>query len=435
MNFQLAQPIVDAVLYEGYILYPYRGDSVKNRQRWTFGGVYPRDYFAATGGADPCTVNTQVLIDGDAKTRLKICVRFLQPVARDLGKLAAPLESWPAEEEPDFAPVRTLSVGGRSLYSWQEAVEREIALFDGPLSHLLQEPREHHFGFAAERALEPVADDDGAIRGLVIRNSRDLGGRTTLALQQRGDDLFRLSLQIENSTPVDMRQLVNREEASLYSFASTHSLLGVAGGRFVSLMDPPPELRTEAEACDNRGAFPVLVGDSRRRDMLLCSPIILYDYPQIAPESPGDLFDAMEIDEILSLRILAMTDAEKREMAAADPRTAEMLRRTEALGADDFMRMHGTLRDGDCTAVSGCGFRAGDRVRLRPKRGGDAMDLILAGKTAVIESVECDFDNRIHLAVVIEEDPGRDWGVQRMPGHRFFYGPEEVELLGEEAPR
>ena len=85
-------------------------------------------------------------------------------------------------------------------------------------------------------------------------------------------------------------------------------------GEFVSLLEPPPEFQEAAAACSNVGTWPVLAGEPGQRDTVLSSPIILYDYPQIAPESPGDLFDGTEIDEILSLRILTLTDEEKSAM-------------------------------------------------------------------------------------------------------------------------
>ncbi len=74
-------------------------------------------------------------------------------------------------------------------------------------------------------------------------------------------------------------------------------------------------------------------------------------------------------------------------------------------------------------------YRCGDRVRLRPQCGADAFDLLLAGHVATIESIEQDYENRIYLAVTVDADPGRDLGMQRRPGHRFFYSPEEVEPL------
>ena len=80
--------------------------------------------------------------------------------------------------------------------------------------------------------------------------------------------------------------------------------------------------------------------------------------------------------------------------------------------------------------AGGIELRKGDRVRLKPRvRGGDIFDLALAGQTAVIEAIEQDYENKIHLAVVLEDDPGRDMGMLRQPGHRFFFAPEEVEPL------
>jgi hypothetical protein len=78
---------------------------------------------------------------------------------------------------------------------------------------------------------------------------------------------------------------------------------------------------------------------------------------------------------------------------------------------------------------AGIELKPGDRVRLCPRGGADIFDLALAGKTAVIASIEQDFENRIHLAVTVDDDPGRDLGLTGKPGHRFFFGPDEVEIL------
>ncbi len=170
----------------------------------------------------------------------------------------------------------------------------------------------------------------------------------------------------------------------------------------------------------------------------------------MAPESPGDLFDGAEIDEILSLRILTLTDDEKSAMRRSDDRARTILERTEALPPEHFMKLHGALRglrprNGggvmnewewqlledktplDSLRVGGVELRAGDTVRLRPRAGGDVFDLALAGKTAMIESIEQDYEGKAHLAVVLDDDPGRDLGMLRQPGHRFFFAPEEVE--------
>lgn len=83
----------------------------------------------------------------------------------------------------------------------------------------------------------------------------------------------------------------------------------------------------------------------------------------------------------------------------------------------------------DSICVFGIDLKLGDKVRLWPKAGGDIFDLALKGKVAVIEAIEQDYENRVHLAVVLDDDPGKDMGLLRQPGHRFFFSPEEVEPL------
>ena len=185
--------------------------------------------------------------------------------------------------------------------------------------------------------------------------------------------------------------------------------------------------------------------------MLLCSPIILYDYPQIAPESAGDFFDGTEMDEMLTLRVMTLTDEEKDEMRSGDDRVRNLLERTEAERAratDENARHHPQHAPGErsnherllesakpentpveSVTVFGVEVKPGDRVRLWPQKSADIMDMALKGKVAIIEAIERDFEDQLHLAVVLEDDPGRDLGMLRQPGHRFFFSPEEVEPL------
>jgi hydrogenase maturation protease len=196
-----------------------------------------------------------------------------------------------------------------------------------------------------------------------------------------------------------------------------------------------------------------LVGEESERHTVLSAPIILYDYPRIAPESPGDLFDGTEIDQLLMLNILTLTDEEKAEMRASDPRAREILERSESLTAADFMRLHGAIREcrfiresaesapawetlerpaPQSVLVQGTALTKGSKIRLRPRPGGDIFDLALAGKIAVVEAIEQDYEDRIHLAVTLEDDPGRDLGMARQPGQLFFFAPDEVEPLLED---
>ena len=455
MNLAPVEAIAKAVLYEGYILYPYRASNVKNQRRWTFGGVYPRDY-ARRDETSPCEIQTECLVQGGIETEIEAHVRFLHLVRREVGEFASPMIELPAGEEPPTTKVASLTVGEEVYQSWEEAIERDVATPALTLKELTDAPVKMPFAFAGQRGVKPLRGLEGCVHGLLIHTSADVQGELTITATAVAHGMFRLTVRIDNFTPLGGTESSERAEAHWRAFASTHTILGVRGGAFISLLDPPGELKDIAAACNNQGTWPVLAGEEGTMDTILSSPIILYDYPQVAPESPGDLFDATEIDEILTLRILAMTDEEKRDMAALDARARVLLERTQALTAADMARLHGTRRelrssiDPEAKTPStepppagepelaflhagGRDLAVGDRVRLRPKGGADIFDLVLKDEMAVIEAIERDFDDKVHVAVVLEADPGREFGLDRMPGHRFFFSPDEIEPAGEES--
>jgi hydrogenase maturation protease len=198
------------------------------------------------------------------------------------------------------------------------------------------------FALPARRHVEPLTGPDGQRAGELVREQSALTGELEVSARPVGD-LFRVTVRVRNLTPLE-GAAGDREAALRHTFVSTHTILHVQGGAFVSLLDPPAACQDHAAACRNVGTFPVLVGEPGQTDTLLSSPIILYDYPRVAPESPGDLFDATEIDEILTLRILTLTDEEKREMCAADKRARALLERTEALAREQLLGLHGAVR-------------------------------------------------------------------------------------------
>lgn len=350
MNDQIRE-VADAVMYEGYLLYPYRASSVKNRQRWNFGVLYPRPYAEAQRGADRWLLRAECIVTGSPD--VDVMLRFIQLTPR-----------------PDS--------------TWQEATPREVTT--------------NAFTFG------------------------DLTGTMETHIEELFENTWKITVAVENLTPFT-GDPNDRDAALLRSFASAHVVLTAKDATFVSLLDPPPALAAATADCRSEGVYPVLVGEHA----MLASPIILYDHPRIAPESRGDLFDGTEIDEILTLRIMTLTDEEKAEASATDERARRIIERTDALTPHDLFAMHG--RSERSVTVSGVTLRAGDRVRLRPRGSADIMDLALAGKTAVIDSVEQDFEDRVHVAVLVDDDPGRDLGALKQPGHRFFFAPEEVELL------
>jgi hydrogenase maturation protease len=166
----------------------------------------------------------------------------------------------------------------------------------------------------------------------------------SISAEMLQDGACKLRLEVQNTSPLPSGAEAKREEALPLSFVSAHLLLGITGGEFVSLLDPAPAYREAVAVCCNTGVFPVLVGEEPDRRMMFCSPIILYDYPKIAPESEGDFFDGTEMDEMLTLRVLTLTDAEKQEMRSGDPRARKILERTESLTSDAMLKAHGVIR-------------------------------------------------------------------------------------------
>jgi hypothetical protein len=305
--------IADAVLYEGYILWPYRRSALKNRQRWTFGGVYPRGHSQGRED-DPWQMRTECLLRAGDPAGVDVRVRFLHVVRRQLLR--------------DGEPVDELTVDGERHLSWEEAIERELTARVGEWV-ALEIPEG-----AEEEPLAPGAS--------VRRSWRRLEGSLAVRAEDVGEGVHRITVEVANTSPWPGG---TRAQAMERTFCSTHAVLRTGAGGFVSLTDPPGELGEQARACRNEGVWPVLVGEPGQAATVLASPIILEDHPQIAPESPGDLFDGGEIDQMLTLNILTLTDEEKAEMRASDPRAAEILDRTENLTEDELMSLHGAVRD------------------------------------------------------------------------------------------
>jgi hypothetical protein len=392
VNLDAARRIADAVLYEGYLLYPYRASAPKNRSRWQFGVLMPPRYVERDPSERSWTQTECVLEHGD-RVALAVLVRFLQ--------------------------VQRRAVSGRDDV-WDEAVEREVRV-DVDAAQLLGDGVTSEFTIEGGRDVEdPVTRTRTPLRGKVSVLAQPLPGPWRAV---------RLRIRVDNDT--DAPDRADRQAALPSALVAAHTLITVDGGAFLSMVDPPEWARAAVEACENIGTWPVLVGPPGRRDVVLSAPIILYDHVELAPESPGDLFDGTEIDEILTLRTLALSDEEKREARATDPRAAALLDRTEALDAEALARMHGRIRPVSPDPevhVGGRRLTRGSAVRLRPGiRRADAQDMFLAGRPAVVEAVLRDLEDNPYLAVTLADDAAAD--LQRSHGRFLYFAPDEVEPL------
>src|SRR3984885_1934875 len=333
MNFDGVEKIAAAILYEGYILYPYRPTAIKNRQRWNFGTLYPRVYAEAQRPQEPFRLVAECLAVADATASLDVRISFLQLVpTQNADKLVDPSLAW------DEAVERTS----------EHAAIRINDLVASPVSLTLEMNAAAVEELLPGEARIPLKPTEGLNGAPSIFSSsrvdRQLRIELSVSAEMLQDEVCKLHLELQNTSPLPSGAGAKRDEALPLSFVSAHLLLGISGGEFVSLLDPADSYRASVASCSNLGVFPVLAGEEPDRSMMFCSPIILYDYPKIAPESEGDFFDGTELDEMLTLRVLTLTDAEKEEMRNGDPRARRILERTEALSSDSLLKAHGVIR-------------------------------------------------------------------------------------------
>jgi hypothetical protein len=439
-----ARAVADAVLYEGYVLYPYRATSSKNVVRWQWGVLMPQDV-VAVDGSERSWQRTDVVLDGVAPT-LRVTIRFLQVQRRYV-------------EDPAGTRVDRLETEDATYLPWDEAREQEhtvVLPLDEPFDTTVDVPG------GVETELLP----DGAGSLVRVREPVAFGITATAEQPVSPYPVTMVSIRVSNRTRPLADPGAGRSEWLRRALVASHLLLEVDGADLVSQLEPPEWAKGYVDACASDGVFPVLAGPPDQRRVGLSSPIILYDHAQVAPESETSFFDSLEIDELLSLRTITLTEAEKREVRGTDPRAAGLLREVDDMPPELWDRLHGAVRQLDARAsivppaatnvvaepsdvpwwdpgsdatvdpehdavrVLDVDVRRGTRVILRPGvRRADAYDLFLAGRTATVAAVLRDVDGHDHLAVTVDDDPGADLKVAH--GRYLYFAPDEVEPLGE----
>jgi len=461
MSLDDARRIADTVLYEGYLLYPYRASNPKNltRVRWQFGVLAPRlqnetDPLPAgvptvSGAVETWYSATECIVDPSGDTRLDVRLRFLRLQSREVEEGAA---------------------GG--LVSGDEGTETEL---------------DHSFSIDDLCAGEQVVpyDLDATEENVdgVLRRRQPLSLRLRASAETLPGPygIARVRLVVENVT--DWSEAgVSRDLVLARSAVATHLVVALTDGRFVSLVDPPEWAKPAVASCHNEHTWPVLVG-SGAQDTLLSAPMVLPDFPEVAPESPNELFDGLENDEILSLRIQTLTDAEKAEARATDPRAAAIIDAVDNLPPELYERLHGAIRsleevatkvtqgpvpaddfpeiwtdeeggvkkstvpgtgaesgapwwdpvvdasfkpDSDTVSIKGVEVGRGSRVVLQPGLArSDAQDMFLVDRVATVAAVLFDVDDEPYLAVVLDDDPGAD--IMRWHGRYLYFKPFEVD--------
>ena len=334
MSLADARRVADAVLYEGYVLFPYRAKSLKSQVRWQFGVVAPKSVAELDPG-ERWSMQTEVLIDSSQQPVLDVKLRFLRVQSRTVDELVG----------SDYRPVTSLTVDDRIITDWQEAIEEEIDLVDVPLADLIAHGRDIPLEFPASHCTEPITDKAGTVVGRLNRETVPLQCVARVSAEQ--DDspfsIVKVRVVIENLTDW-AKQGAEREEFVRYCMAAVHTLLTVRNGSFLSLADPPEFAKPAVAGCVNIGTWPCLIGDEDHRDTILSSPITLSDYPEIAPESEGDFYDATEVDEMLHLFVNTLTEEERAEARGTDPRSAAIMDRVENMPPEMMEKLHGAIR-------------------------------------------------------------------------------------------
>jgi len=473
VNLEAIRRMADAVLYEGYILYPYRASAPKNRSRWQWGVVMSPGYAAADPSESDAT-RCEFVLEHSGQPEINVILRFLQVQRR-------------GNETLD---------GAATGETWDEAVEREIEFTVGPAE--LLGVGDAGTGYVKDFDIEGGEDreplPDGAPGHAVRRRAPLAGAVTVRAIAVPGPwQALRLQFRTENRTVVDPVP-PRREDALPTALVAAHLIITASGGEFISMTDPPMWAKAAVDECENVGGWPVLADPDGGREVMLSAPIILYDHPELAPESPGDLYDGTEIDEILTLRTLTLSDAEKAEARATDPRAAALIDRVESMDPQTMAGLHGAMRPGrpagsgqgtnpgpgtatgtgsslgtsygpgtgfwpgadagstpavpwdasdpsvpwwdpaadasvspdtDSVTIEGREIARGSKVRLRPgARRADAQDMFLVGRIADVQAVLLDVDDKPYLAVSLADDDFADIKVSH--GRFLYFTPDEV---------
>ena len=439
MNLDSVRKIADAVLYEGYILYPYRASAQKNRSRWQFGVVMAPGYAAAEESETSFT-RAECVLEHSGQPAVRVLLRFLQ-VQRRTG-----------DGDSSAAEI------------WDEAVEREVEVA-ADAAALFGD------GVVEEFAIEGGEDREQQDDGWVVRRREPLAGAVTVRAAEVPGPWRAVKLQVRVENRTDLGSVPQRREDALpTSLIAAHTIITAEGGKFLSMTDPPEWARPAVAGCRNEGGWPVLADPDGQ--VVLSSPIILYDHPELAEQSPGELYDGTEIDEILTLRTLALSDDEKAEARATDPRAAALLDRVESMDPQVMARLHGTLRsprpagpaeppvlteagqtpegfegsvpwwdpdadasvspDTDSVTIGGRPIARGSLVRLRPgARRADAQDMFLVGRVAEVQAVLYDVEDNPYLAVSLAGVADEDLRIAH--GRFLYFSTDEVEPYEAEA--
>ncbi|MEV1288598.1 hypothetical protein [Micromonospora sp. NPDC049679] len=291
-----AAAVADALLYEGYRLHPYRAHAGKTPVRRELGVLVPPGAQPQSGEHD--SAQTECLLAPETGAALRVRLRFLQVQSRTVELAGA---------DQRYRPVPSARVAGADFVSWQEAVEREVDA-ELPVAGLLDGVRRIPFAVPGGEEIEVLSAQAPAAR--IVRRRWPLCGVLEVGAHGLDGPHGGLRLRVEVHNDVAWRDYdASRDEVLRQSLIGAHALIVVTAGRFLSMVDPPAWAVAAARDCVNVRTWPVLVGEPRCADAMLSTPIMLDDYPTVAPRRAAPFFAPTGVDGILTLGRTALTDA------------------------------------------------------------------------------------------------------------------------------
>ncbi len=315
--------LTKTVLYEGYSIFPYHRSSVKNLKPIPFGVIYPEQYHSYHPPA-PTKMKTECIVTAQKNSAINITVRFLHLIITkifqqtDNDNTSLPYEGW-------------------------QTIERQINSGDLIISELIGNKKVFPIGFDSIKVDKNIYDENKILKEKQSNCGLKITGNVIIEAFafENIDNTFRVSVTVNNDTSLSNAESISRDEVFQQSFLSTNTILKVTDGAFISDQNPPEEFKEIVAQCEKIGTWPILIDESNT--IMLSSPIILYDYPKINAHSKLDLFDSLEIEEMLILQLSAMSDTEKQQIAESDGKMREMLDKASQVTPQELLNLHGHM--------------------------------------------------------------------------------------------
>ncbi|MEO7294341.1 MAG: hypothetical protein ABIW34_14630 [Ginsengibacter sp.] len=323
----ILEELTRTLLYEGYSLFPYHRSAIKNQKPVPFGVIYPKDYNTYNQHSH-AAMQSECIVTGGDDLSINIIVRFLHLIKTEVLK-----QNNEKENEVDDV-----------VAGWQ-TIEREINSGNLLITELIKNRKEFPIRFDKMNEDRYVYDDSDNVKAKRINSASEIKGNVIIEAStvENMKNTFRIRVNITNTSSIVNADVIARDEALCQSFLSTHIILKSANGEFISGQNPAENFKQAIAQCKNTGTWPILVDESNTT--MLCSPIILYDHPQINPQSKGDLFDSTEIEEALMLHFAVMSDDEKNRIADSDEKLKAMLNKVGMVTPEEMIGLHGGMHE------------------------------------------------------------------------------------------